>query len=592
MKPVLGPTVPADAPLIIPVSPPPLATANSHVEIESYPDDAGLNLSVQEQLAVDVPVQSSLPPASPASPSVDRPNCPVKISAELPRAWSPPEIQCQSRQRGKSKRKIQMYQRETDSQRPLPPHMAEPSSKQHHSAGQTIHSSLHSSVPQTGSLLTSKSSQVSGTRHSGTQGWGSTLRAGGDVCGRANVTYQWHDMSKLAKSSDGGKTRWGYQGSSGGWDTKGTTAGWNDTSSGGGETVWGDERAGAGWGNTSDLSTALNATDALPASTTTSIAAVSSTSANTSTTVSSASPALPASTTRSQLDILLSTFVPTGPPRLSAEPCNWRSSYINRCVLVIKPHDEVRLRYRALQNPSWNIVDTITDAIHRGIPFRIAVNRQDLPFFETLRQQLPCRPECYKPGYRDIPLVYEDAIQFFHDWEQQIRVILSRPHAYIYLFHGSLLWRLAREYGPPTLFQAASDGLSLSATAWGQHDEVLGPMLITDIANRFELPILLGHARGSTKSLWPPLECFNDLDCWNGEWNDNTEFWFQRQLSGIKAGAGPKLESEWRRDRRFGRRDAIDHRPNFDTAFTLFSTSPGRTWNNQTIRNILLPEYN
>jgi hypothetical protein len=24
----------------------------------------------------------------------------------------------------------------------------------------------------------------------------------------------------------------------------------------------------------------------------------------------------------------------------------------------------------------------------------------------------------------------------------------------------------------------------------------------------------------------------------------------------------------------------------------LFSTSPGRTWNNQTIRNILLPEYN
>lgn len=580
---VLGPTIPTDTPLIIPVSPLQLVTSNSHVDSESYPDDAELNLPMQEQLAVGVPpsdvsVQSSLPPGSPASPPVDCSNCLVKFSAELPHAPSP-EIQRQSRQRGKSKCKTQTDKRETDFQRYLPPHMAEPSGKQHHSDGQTIHSFPR---PQIGSPLAS-SSQVSGKRYLGTQKRGSTLRTGGDGRGRTIVTFKWHDMSKSAiasRSSGGGDKGWG--------DEK-TAAGWGNTSSGVGDTGWGDERTAAGWGNTSDLGTALKPSDGEDEGTST---GRGPTSATTSTTVSLASPALPASTIHSQLDTLLPTFVPTGPPRLPAEPCNWQPSYISRCVLVIKPHDEVRLRYRALQNPSWNIVDAITDAIHRGIPFRLAVNRQDLPFFETPSQQLPCRPECYKPGYRDIPLVYEDAIQFFHDWEQQIRVVLSRPHAYIYLFHGGLLWRLAREYGPPTLFQAASKGLSLSATVWGQQDEVLGPMLITDIANKFELPVLLGHARGSTKSLWPPLECFNDLDCWNGEWNDNTEFWFQRQLSGIKAGAGPKLESEWRRDRRFGRRDAIDHRPNFDTAFTLLSTSPGRTWNNQTIRNILLPEHN
>jgi hypothetical protein len=284
-------------------------------------------------------------------------------------------------------------------------------------------------------------------------------------------------------------------------------------------------------------------------------------------------------------------FVSIVPSVLPPVFSNWRDDFVNHGVLVVNPHQEARLRYRALLNPSWSIIDVISDAINRGIHFYIAIQRQDLQLFNTPKEQLPNRPEFYKPAFRDRPLVYEDATQFCDIWEQEVRLIFARPHARIYLFRGDLLWRLAREFGPPQLFQAVTDGPSPSATAWGQYDEIQGPSLVIDGANRYELPILLGHAHRTQRYLWPPKDCIDDLICWAGEWDEEAEAWFQERLYAIRAGADPMTKSDWE-EQRHRRNDALHQKASFNSAFTLFSGSSEGSWNGKAIREISYPLSN
>jgi hypothetical protein len=287
------------------------------------------------------------------------------------------------------------------------------------------------------------------------------------------------------------------------------------------------------------------------------------------------------------LDSLLLPLIHESSPILLMSSCDWRATYIDRGILVVKPHDEVRLRYRALLNPSWGFRELITDAISRGIHFLIAIKRQDLRVFDLPVEQLPARPECYRPGFRDRLLVYQSGTRFFDIWEQEVRVILARPHAYIYLFYGGLLWRIVREFGPPHLFQAVAAGPSLAATAWGQYDEIQGPLLITEAASKYELAILLGEAHETSKSLWPSLIRFHNLPFWSGEWNPAAELWFLGRLSAIRAGAEPRSDEDWERD---GRNDTDTLSPDLDSAFTLFTNSSSGSWNKKAICDILLSE--
>jgi hypothetical protein len=113
------------------------------------------------------------------------------------------------------------------------------------------------------------------------------------------------------------------------------------------------------------------------------------------------------------------------------------------------------------------------------------------------------------------------------------------------------------------------------------------PSLLIEVANQYELPILLGQAYGTAQSLWPTLDCFEDLECWNGEWSENIELWFVRRLSAIRAGAGVMNDGDW--DRRDGHHDAQRSGPNLE-AFTLFTNSPGGSWTGKAIGDIILPE--
>jgi hypothetical protein len=683
---VVGPTIPSDAPLIIPIPPEPSPIDLYTDDESSSVDDAKLNLVVQQQ-SVPEPAPAQQQPASPpatpipASLSSASPIRQVRFDENRPpnESTTGPQFQRQDLQSLHRNDKSQEHNHLSRYfQRDPPPHIGKAwRASSNGTDGRQTTTRMGYQRPTRGARGSFEERHARGKfpaqqsgRGSTGRGWGSSSAWGPPPTRSGNHESSgggWGSSSAWGPPPTDGSTDGGW-GSSSAWGpppTDGSTdGGWGSSS------AWGppptNGSTGGGWGSsekgaevpiesrnqgstgevlvapdsprlefpTSATSTrtctAGNATLAdkisstgevlvasdgpglefhTPATSTRTCTAgnaahadnISSHVITTSTAVHALATTLPASaattvpspasptpspfTVRALLDTHLSMFVSTVPPVLPPVFLNWRDDFVNRGVLVVNPHQEARLRYRALLNPSWSIIEAISDAINRGIHFHIAIQRQDLQLFNTPREQLPNRPEFYKPAFRDRPLVYEDATQFCDIWEQEVRLIFARPHARIYLFCGDLLWRLAREFGPPQLFQAVTDGPSPSATAWGQYDEIQGSSLIIDGANKYELPILLGHAHRTQKYLWPPKDCVDDLICWAGEWDEEAEAWFRRRLYAIRAGADPMTQSDWE-EQRHRRNNALHQKASFNSAFTLFSGSSEGSWNGKAIREI------
>lgn len=503
------------------------------------------------------------------------------------------------------------------SHRDLPPHQTKSSNVPHGG-----YSDTSTKVTKTSSKNSTSGGGSSESRHGHTAissshppsfQWARPRRTTGKSDHNSDSTPRWGTTKKFSTIARGdrgwtdtaGAVSWGTTENLSGWGgqpsigTRGSfSPGRNSGEGWGTSTGWGvEESTGAGWYSVLEPSVPDEPTGVPPAlgagrSAVSNLSALAKSTGQAldsvpATTTSSCVPMAPSlPTTRAMLDSLLLPLIHESSPISLMSSCDWRAIYIDRGILVVKPHDEVRLRYRALLNPSWGFREFITDAISRGIRFLIAIKRQDLRVFDLPMEQLPARPECYKPGFRDRLLVYQSGARFFDIWEQEVRVILERPHAYIYLFYGGLLWRIAREFGPPHLFQAVAAGPSIAATAWGQYDEIQGPLLITEAASKYELAILLGEAQETSKSLWPSLIHFHNLPFWSGEWNPAAELWFLRRLSAIRAGAEPRSDEDWERD---GRNDDTLS-PDLDSAFTLFTNSSSGSWNKKAICDILLSE--
>ena len=288
------------------------------------------------------------------------------------------------------------------------------------------------------------------------------------------------------------------------------------------------------------------------------------------------------SQTRTTLHNLISPFVTevTGVPAVA---CNWNQMLMSHVILVA-PHDEARLRYRALCHPAWTVQDIMTDALNRCIPFQLGVRIEDAP-----KLAVEPAPEC-----QDEPLAWQNSTSnFAESWLAACKDILSRPHSRWYTYQGGLISRLVRQIGGPGILQAAAKGPFITFI----HDQHESPdgLIVGKAPSEHETAIVLGHVSlsGDTvRSLWPTEDIFRTFVCWQGEWNEQCEYWFQERWKSIVSPRGemPKRQSEWKRMSRYGRRDRVDWICSLQTAYEGFMEATGNQWNGHRITDIVFPE--
>lgn len=118
-------------------------------------------------------------------------------------------------------------------------------------------------------------------------------------------------------------------------------------------------------------------------------------------------------------------------------------------------------------------------------------------------------------------------------YRRQVCAILGRPYARRFLTKGGLLWRIAREWGPPQLYASALTGPSTDASMWHRDDHDHATGTVDDEVNSKDIDILLGRT-DNNYSFWPPLEYWHMWS--NGEWSPKNEEWFLKHAETIKSG--------------------------------------------------------
>jgi hypothetical protein len=122
-----------------------------------------------------------------------------------------------------------------------------------------------------------------------------------------------------------------------------------------------------------------------------------------------------------------------------------------------------------------------------------------------------------------------------------VREVLSRPHARRYLGCGGLLWRITREYSPD-LYTDALLGPSITAMLCGRAEMNEDSTYYTDKVMDEEVKMLLGFTSNSN-SFWPLPEWYEHSSRYNGEWTAANEAWFVQQAARIRMGREGCLRS-------------------------------------------------
>lgn len=301
-------------------------------------------------------------------------------------------------------------------------------------------------------------------------------------------------------------------------------------------------------------------------------------------------PCSPLSQVRAKLDSLISPFVTDF--GLPVSTCEWNQHYISHAILSVAPHVEARLRYLALRNPTWTIVDLLTNALARGIPLQLGVPIKDAAAFLPLERV--SKADYCESAYREPSLTWPgNPVAFVKSWLDACRKIFRRLYARGFIFIGGLLWRLALEISP-TIMQTAAEGPSAAATVFGRRDDCLEGFAFVDAPSKEDIAVVLGEVSlgTGTRSLWPSEEVFRGLTCWQGEWNKECEHWFQKRWDALcsASAAMPERQGYWKRQQRWGRRDRQDWQSAFQEAAHVFADVTLKHWNGCKVTNIELAE--
>ncbi|KII83576.1 hypothetical protein PLICRDRAFT_180192 [Plicaturopsis crispa FD-325 SS-3] len=205
-----------------------------------------------------------------------------------------------------------------------------------------------------------------------------------------------------------------------------------------------------------------------------------------------------------------------------------------------------------------DLADVLRRAVERCMEFSVKIPVVEVTSFRPRREDMTQMELAANIWYDspDTDFTYDPRQDNFRLRTSYISIVtglLARPHARAFIFRGGIYTRLAREFGGDNLLQRAFAGPSVQVT-WHIRGRVshANSDTMDDAVSEPEEWMLLGRVKSAGKRtsdrwLWPSPKMMRDYWMWNGEWDDNTERWFQRYLEHFRQGrAWPKTDGQWR----------------------------------------------
>jgi hypothetical protein len=198
-------------------------------------------------------------------------------------------------------------------------------------------------------------------------------------------------------------------------------------------------------------------------------------------------------------------------------------------VLIMPVRSELRLRYWLLCEPDLTIRELLPRFLRNGVGFNLQVPLESLNSIMDKTITRYGEP----PVYSKIePIKYPQNVSaMLRDYETNVMNILRRPHAIRSLPKGGLLWRIALQYISPALVMDFLEKPSEDIRGWlhGVIDENGMSEKLTDD----EINGLLGITT-NYRSIWPPLDVFEESCHWIGQWTPTNEEWWTGRMAMIK----------------------------------------------------------
>jgi hypothetical protein len=211
-------------------------------------------------------------------------------------------------------------------------------------------------------------------------------------------------------------------------------------------------------------------------------------------------------------------------------------------TLVMSFQSAIRVAHDIYDHPAASPAASVPNLLRRGASYRVFT-----PISQVTRVPSLTRGH---PSYLDSRNTYPELLNFkdpnyWNTYLARVQALLRRPYARRFLTMGGILWRLALQFGPPSLLNDALAGPSLDVTTWGI-GEVNGQSW-DDSVTAADIAMLIGVS--GTGSCWPPHDVWNSSCRWKGFWSDADEQWFQSHLGNLSSGnteAG-KTRKDWKR---------------------------------------------
>ncbi|KAH7908631.1 hypothetical protein BJ138DRAFT_1103346 [Hygrophoropsis aurantiaca] len=206
--------------------------------------------------------------------------------------------------------------------------------------------------------------------------------------------------------------------------------------------------------------------------------------------------------------------------------------------LELPPVTAIRCHALLAESPELRPEDLPALCLARGMAYRIWVPLGKLSSLVPKGMSLTRG----KPAYlnsTDVIMTARDASEACAEYLQRVTSLLMRPHARRFLTLGGLLWRIALEFGPPGLYQAALAGPSTDVTVYNAGEYLATAGETDDVVSDDEIEILLGALDGplwrQRLYLWPFPAFVTDSGRWTGEWTEQNESWFTTRLALIRS---------------------------------------------------------
>ncbi|TFY77830.1 hypothetical protein EWM64_g6182 [Hericium alpestre] len=186
--------------------------------------------------------------------------------------------------------------------------------------------------------------------------------------------------------------------------------------------------------------------------------------------------------------------------------------------IFLDVHGQLRVLHWRNSGRMSSPTDDVRQLLRHGVPFTWHVPIPSAPSRDVPSALAPPPPPT---NWHNVGTSIETA------HEQALIALFLQPGAHWFLAMGRLAWRLALQYGPPTLVAEALQGPSHYVRVLRRGDLMGTPEPVSgDRLYPGEEDLLIGRIPDGP-SIWLPLSVFSSSSTWNGEWLPQNEAWFQ-----------------------------------------------------------------